>query len=61
MDEQRQSPQAENTENVESAEKTEEAVSTKKRWKWNVPLLILEFFVLLIAIGVLYVITTTTR
>ncbi len=61
MDEQRQSPQAENTENVESAEKTEEAVSTKKKWKWNIPLLILEFFVLLIAIGVLYVITTTTR
>ena len=61
MDEQRQNPQAENTENVESAEKTEEAVSTKKKWKWNIPLLILEFFVLLIAIGVLYVITTTTR
>ena len=61
MDEQRQSPQAENTENVETAEKTEEAVSTKKKWKWNIPLLILEFFVLLIAIGVLYVITTTTR
>ena len=63
MDEQRQDSQAENTENVESAEKTEEAVSTKKKWKWkwNIPLLILEFFVLLIAIGVLYVITTTTR
>ncbi len=61
MDEQRQNSLAENTENVESAEKTEEAVSTKKKWKWNVPLLILEFFVLLIAIGVLYVITTTTR
>ncbi|MDE5597299.1 MAG: LCP family protein, partial [Lachnospiraceae bacterium] len=61
MGEQRQNSQAENTENVESAEKTEEAVSTKKKWKWNIPLLILEFFVLLIAIGVLYVITTTTR
>ena len=61
MDEQRQNSPAENTENVESAEKTEEAVSTKKKWKWNVPLLLLEFFVLLIAIGVLYVITTTTR
>lgn len=61
MDEQRQNSQAENTENVESAEKTKEAVSTKKKWKWNIPLLILEFFVLLIAIGVLYVITTTTR
>lgn len=61
MDEQRQNSLAENTENVESAEKTEEAVSTKKKWKWNVPLLLLEFFVLLIAIGVLYVITTTTR
>lgn len=33
----------------------------KKKWKWNVPLLILEFFVLLIAIGILYVITATTR
>ena len=61
MGEQRQNSQAENTENVESAEKTEEAVSTKKKWKWNIPLLILEFFVLLIAIGVLYIITTTTR
>ena len=61
MDEQRQNSQAENTENVESAEKTEEAVSTKKKWKWKIPLLILEFFVLLIAIGILYVITTTTR
>lgn len=61
MGEQRQNSQAENTENVESAEKTEESVSTKKKWKWNIPLLILEFFVLLIAIGVLYVITTTTR
>ena len=61
MGEQRQNSQAENTENVESAEKTEEAVSTKKKWKWNIPLLILEFFALLIAIGVLYVITTTTR
>lgn len=33
----------------------------KKKWKWNVPLLILEFLVLLIAIGALYVITKMTQ
>lgn len=43
------------------SEQTEKDVSAKKKWKWNVPLLIIEFLVLLIAIGVLYLITMTTK
>lgn len=33
----------------------------RKKWKFGVPLLILEFLVLVTAVGILYVITTTTN
>lgn len=46
-------------EHIESPEKKEKSVFRKK--KWNIPLLIAEFFVLVIAVGVLYVVTTMTR
>ncbi|MBQ6806035.1 MAG: LCP family protein [Lachnospiraceae bacterium] len=58
MDKQTQNSQIEET-NI--SENMEEAVSTKKKRKLNGPLLIVEFIVLVIAIGVLYVVTTTTR
>ena len=58
MNEQMQNSQ---TETVESTEKEEEVLTGRKKRKWNIPLLIIEFLILLIAIGVLYVITTTTR
>lgn len=58
MDEQMQNSQ---TGTVEPAEKEEEVLTGRKKRKWNIPLLIIEFFILLIAIGVLYIITTTTK
>ena len=58
MNEQTQNSQ---TEAVESTEKEDEVLTGKKKRKWSIPLLIVEFFILLIAIGVLYVITTTTK
>ncbi len=39
----------------------QETDSSKKKWKWNIPLLVLECLVLLIAIGALYVVTKTTQ
>lgn len=47
-------------ETVEGSGETENAASGKKR-KLNIPLLALEIFVLLIAVGLLYVVTTTTN
>ncbi|MCM1242004.1 MAG: LCP family protein, partial [Roseburia sp.] len=44
-----------------SSEKAEEKAAVKKRRGWNIPLLIIEVLVLLIAIGVLYIIITTTN
>ena len=58
MNEQTQNSQ---TEAIESTEKEDEVLTGKKKRKWSIPLLIVEFFILLIAIGVLYVITTTTK
>ncbi|MCM1386407.1 MAG: LCP family protein [Bacillus sp. (in: Bacteria)] len=43
------------------SEQTEKDISPKKKWKLNVPLLIIEFLILVVAIGVLYVITTMTK
>lgn len=58
MSEQMQNSQ---TDEIESVEKTEEAVNGKKKRKWNIPLLIVEALVLVAAVGILYVITTTTN
>lgn len=60
MDEQNQNSQVEN---AEVSENTEENTSGKKKWSWkrNVPLFVVEILVLVAAIGVLYVITTTTN
>ncbi|MDD6810328.1 MAG: LCP family protein [Lachnospiraceae bacterium] len=57
MDEQTQNSQIDET---ESAEKKQEVVSAKKKRSMNGPLLVLEFLVLCIAIGVLYVVVKTT-
>lgn len=57
MDEQTRNAQ---TETVEGSEKAEDIVPGKKR-KFNIPLLAAEVLVLLIAVGVLYVVTTTTN
>lgn len=67
MDEQMQNSQTEEVDNPNQAQqdgasgKANDTVPGKKKWKFSIPLLILEFFILLIAIGVLYVITTTTN
>lgn len=60
MDEQTQNSQ---TGSSQSCENTDEAVLGKKKRKfgYNIPLFILEVFVLFIAIGVLYVITIATK
>lgn len=61
MDEQMQNSQNTQMETTETIENIEETVPTKKKKKMNGPLLVIEFLVLLIAIGVLYVVTTTTK
>lgn len=60
MDEQKQSSQPEGIETSGDSAQAEENISKKKKFRFSIPLLIVEFLVLLIAIGVLYVITTTT-
>lgn len=60
MDKQTQNSQ---TENEQSSGNTDEAVAGKKKRKfnYNIPLFIIEVLVLFIAIGILYVITITTK
>ena len=58
MNEQMQNSQ---TEEKGPSEKAGETAAVRKKRRWSIPLLILEVFVLFIAIGVLYVITTTTK
>lgn len=60
MDEQTHNSQ---TENTQSSGNNDEAVVKKKKRKfnYNIPLFIIEVLVLFIAIGILYVITITTR
>lgn len=69
MNEQMQNSQTEEVDNpnqtgqidADSSVQAKKASLRKKKWKLGIPLLILELFILLIAIGVLYVITTTTN
>lgn len=60
MDEQKQNSQTESVETSGNSGQTKDAAFPKRKFKFSIPLLILEFLILLIAIGVLYVITTTT-